>query len=40
MIIMGFEIFSQACIGSVKGIGSGMRASGEGLASFFNMFRK
>lgn len=37
---MGFEVFTDACCSSFKGMGSGIRASGEGLASFFNLFRK
>ena len=37
---MGFEALGEACVGSFKGMGNGNRASGEGLASFFNMFRK
>jgi len=37
---MGFESFTDTCLGSFKGIGGGIRASGEGLASFFNMFRR
>lgn len=37
---MGFEALGDMAVGSFKGMGNGIRASGEGLASFFNMFRK
>ena len=37
---MGLEALGDACMGSFKGMGNGIRASGEGLASFFNMFRR
>jgi|TARA_B110000467_G_scaffold163705_1_gene190410 hypothetical protein len=37
---MGLEALGGMAVTSFKGMGSGIRASGEGLASFFNMFRK
>ena len=35
---MGLECLGNMAMGSFKGMGMGLKSTGEGLAGFFNMF--